>query len=113
MAYLQDLENKSQHYLLAYHCIGRLTYFADTIISKPEISKLHTIIEWTNDSSLIRDISTNETWLNGQQLVNNRAYPLSLGDVISLASKDDCMFRVIDLAEPKNFLFPYKKQLDS
>jgi len=106
MAIISNLENQNQmlSYLNAYHCIGRSTTNVDTIINSPEISRTHTIIEWTNEQWFIRDISSNGTWINNQKLIKDLPYKIKVGDTIFLAKAQKHGFMVKDIAPPQNML---------
>jgi len=107
MAVISNLENNKQtlSYLNAYHCLGRSSTNADTIINFPEISRTHAIIEWKNGDWFIRDISQNGTWLNNQKLIKDHSYKIKEGDNIFLAKAESHQFVVNNIAPPANMLF--------
>jgi len=92
-------------YLKAYHCFGRSTTNVDTVIDTPEISRIHAVIEWTNEQWFIRDVSSNGTWLNNQKLTKDSSNKLTVGDSISFAKANAHCFTVQDLTRPQNMLF--------
>ncbi len=68
--------------------IGRDPKYADIVLNRPSISRLHCAIHedletgrWTIEDKE----STNGTYLNGQRLEPLRPYPLKTGDVIEIA----------------------------
>ena len=107
MAVISNLENQKQtlSYFNAYHCIGRSTNNVDTIINSPEISRTHAIIEWTDKQWVIRDISSNGTWINKQKLVKDKPYKIHVGDNLFLATAKSHCFTVQDISPPQNMLF--------
>ncbi|NQZ86649.1 MAG: FHA domain-containing protein [Colwellia sp.] len=107
MATILNLNNESHSlsYLNAYHCFGRSTTNVDTVIDAPEISRLHTIIEWVDDQWFIRDISSNGTWLNDKKLLKDTPQRLKLGDKIYFAKAEEHGFIIKELTPPQNMLF--------
>ncbi|GAA5524899.1 hypothetical protein Maes01_01458 [Microbulbifer aestuariivivens] len=104
MACLQNPDTDQSHYLLAHHTIGRRQGAADTRIASAEISGIHAAIQWTGTHWNIRDLSRNGTWLNGQQLVPARNYPLQLGDKLSFGRASNPAWSVENLDPPANLL---------
>ena len=108
MAAILDLssKNKALSYLNACHCFGRSPTNVDTIINAQEVSRIHAVVDWTNNQWLIRDISNNGTWVNSQKLVKDTPYKLKVGDKIFFASGDSHGFAIQDLNPPQNMLLP-------
>jgi hypothetical protein len=106
MATILNLNNEpaTLSYLNTYHCFGRSTTNADTVIDAPEISRLHAIIEWTDEQCFIRDISSNGTWVNDKKLVKDSAKRLNVGDKLYFAKADENGFVVQELSPPQNML---------
>ncbi len=106
MATILNLNHESQmlSYLSAYHCFGRSATNADTAIDAPEISRLHAIIEWIDEQYVIRDISSNGTWVNDTKLVKDNARILDVGDKIYFAQAGAHGFIVQELSAPQNML---------
>ena len=84
MAAILNLNDKDQvlSYLNACHCFGRSPTNVDTIINALEVSRIHAVVEWSNEQWVIRDISNNGTWINNKKLIKDRAHALKTGDKI-------------------------------
>jgi len=106
MAFLFNQQTQVQCYLHAYHSFGRFAYSVDTLLTNPCVSKIHAIIEWKNEQWLIRDLSSNGTWLNQDRLAKEQPLPLKLGDVIRFADDEQLSFHVKDLSPPADLLLP-------
>ncbi len=106
MAAILDLSETSTilKYLNAYHCIGRSATNADTVISAPEVSRVHAVIEWFQQQWFIRDVSHNGTWVNNEKLLKDTTRKLELGDIVTFASGETYGMKVADLAPPQNML---------
>jgi len=110
MAYLFNQQSQARCYLYAHHSFGRFAYSVDTLITSPQISKIHAIIEWKHDQWSIRDISSNGTWLNNKKLIKEQPHPLKLNDTICFADNKQLAFQVKDLAPPVDLLLPITEQ---
>jgi pSer/pThr/pTyr-binding forkhead associated (FHA) protein len=108
MAAISNLHDNTQilSYLSACHCFGRSPTNADTIINAQEVSRIHAVVEWSNNQWVIRDISNNGTWVNNQKLIKDSVHPLKVGDKIFFASGKSYGFKIEDLTPPQNMLFP-------
>lgn len=113
MAFLVDIDTGQNCFLRAHHSFGRLIYAVDTVISQPQISKHHAIIEWHNRCWHIRDISSNGTWLNQTKLQQNTRYQLNLHDKIYLANANHATFLVANLDAPCDLLLRYDAKSDA
>jgi hypothetical protein len=109
MAYLVCIQDNIRCYLKTHHVFGRLAKSANTVISNPEISKIHTIIEWGNHGWHLTDFSSNGTWINNGKVTKNTATPIKLGDIICFAAKSSNEFVVNDISPPCDLLVPYEK----
>ncbi|MEM7359970.1 MAG: FHA domain-containing protein [Pseudomonadota bacterium] len=106
MAYIKFAgDNKKIVYLREYHRIGRRAEAVDTQLDHPFVSKLHAIIEWKEPNWLIRDVSQNGIWINGEQLQPQTRHELQLSDLVEIAGSQGVHFEISDLAPPKNMLF--------
>lgn len=105
MATILELNNQQKlSYLSAYHCIGRSDTNVDSVIRAPEISRMHAIIQWTDEHWIIRDISSNGTWINNEKLIKEQQHKIRIGDEISFAQQGYYGFIVQELSPPKNML---------
>ncbi|MFC6978150.1 FHA domain-containing protein [Microbulbifer taiwanensis] len=104
MACLQHPDRDQPVYLMAHHTIGRRQGAVDTRITSAEISGIHAAIQWTGSHWNIRDLSRNGTWVNGQQLVPAKNYPLQQGDQIAFGRVGNPLWIVENLDAPENLL---------
>ena len=104
MACLRHPDREQPEYLMAHHTIGRRQGGVDTRIPTGEISGIHAAIQWTGTHWNLRDLSRNGTWLNGQQLVPAKNYPLELGDRIAFGRANNPEWAVESLDAPENLL---------
>ncbi|NMH66358.1 FHA domain-containing protein [Shewanella salipaludis] len=110
MAYLIDNSSGTRVYLCTSHSFGRLLFSVQTEVPRAEVSKIHCLVEWENQQWLIRDISLNGTWVNGERLEPNKHRLLHLGDRIKICNLDDASFDVQDLSPPIDMLIPHPEQ---
>jgi hypothetical protein len=99
-------------YLNSYHCVGRSTTNVDTLISAPEISRMHAVIEWVQEQWYIRDISNNGTWINSQKLTKDQPHKLNINDHVFFGQNETHGFLVQDLNQPQNMLLPVGKSAE-
>jgi len=104
MATVVHHDHNTLIYLFACHQFGRLYYSVDTLLKAPEISKLHATIEWQEPHWVLRDLSSNGTWLNQQKLPPAQEVVLKPNDTIHFGRVDGESITVIDLNPPKDFL---------
>ncbi|MBN8430264.1 FHA domain-containing protein [Microbulbifer salipaludis] len=104
MASLQHPDQDQPVYLMAHHTIGRRQGVADTRITLPEISGIHAAVQWTGSHWIIRDLSRNGTWVNGQQLIPAKNQPLNIGDVLTFGRATNPAWKVENLDPPENLL---------
>ena len=110
MAFFKDLETGQRGYLQAQHTFGRMAEKVETHINRPSISKIHAVIEWQQYHWYLRDLSRNGCWLNGQKLMPNDSYQLSLGDRLQFADSLHQGLKICDLSAPCNLLIPLNEQ---
>lgn len=106
MAVLLDKQTQRRCILQSHHSFGRLKSSVNTFISDVYISKIHAFIEWNEQHWLLRDVSANGTWLNGNKLTPNQVVQLNVADVITFTSKSGYVFEVLDLNPPCDCLMP-------
>jgi hypothetical protein len=111
MAYLIDKQTNTYCYLRPHHIFGRLTESVHTQIGKPEISKIHAVIEYQDDIWWLKDLSTNGTWLNHKHLDKHKGVALNKGDIISFASATGTEYEVGDVGLPCDHLIPLRLDL--
>ena len=108
MAYLIDKQTNSLCYLRPHHVFGRLTESVHTQVTKPEVSKIHAVIEYQDDMWWLKDLSSNGTWLNHKRLDKHKAVSLKKGDVVSLAGSNGTEYEVGDVGLPCDHLIPLR-----
>jgi len=106
MAVLIDNQTKNSHILQSHHSFGRLKSSVNTFVSDIYTSKIHAFIEWNEEHWILRDVSSNGTWVNGHKLAHNKVEQLAVGDVITFASKSGYAFEVFDVNAPCDCLIP-------
>jgi hypothetical protein len=106
MAYLFDQHTETRCYLYAHHSFGRFTYSVDTLITHTCVSKIHAIIEWRQEHWVLRDLSSNGTWVNNRKLEKENEYILQVGDRIRFIGNELYAFVVKDLSPPSDALLP-------
>lgn len=85
MAYLLNTHTNKKQYLLNHHTFGRRSEVVDTYIDKPEISKIHAVIEWTDQKWHIRNFGRNNTWVDQKKLEPTHSQTLKIGQTIRFA----------------------------
>lgn len=106
MATLFNKEMQQRYFLQSHHSFGRLKNSVNTFIDDSFVSKVHAFIEWNDRYWLLRDVSSNGTWLNGNKLSRNQVVQLNVGDVINFASNSSNAFEVFDIKSPCDCLIP-------
>lgn len=106
MAVLIDNQTKNTQILQSHHSFGRLKSSVNTFVSDIYTSKIHAFIEWNEKHWLLRDVSSNGTWVNGHKIAPNKVEQLNAGDVIRFASKSGYAFEVLDVNSPCDCLVP-------
>ena len=113
MAIIIDNQTQQRCIMQAHHNFGRLHSSVNTFISDACISKVHAFIEWNKQHWLLRDVSTNGTWLNGKKLTGDQIAELNVGDVITFASQTGYSFEVYDTSPPCDCLIPIDHNSDA
>ncbi len=106
MAVLINNQTKKNSILQSHHSFGRLQNSVNTFVSDVYVSKIHAFIEWNEQHWLLRDVSSNGTWVNGNKLARDQVAQLNVADVITFASKSGYAFEVTDINPPCDCLIP-------
>jgi hypothetical protein len=106
MAILINRQTHQRCILQSHHSFGRLQSSVNTFVADVYTSKMHAFIEWNDQYWLLRDVSSNGTWLNGIKLARGQVAQLSVGDVLNFASKSGYSFEVFDVNAPCDCLIP-------
>lgn len=113
MAYIKFAgDNSDIVYLREYHRLGRRAEAVDTQLDHPFVSKLHAIIEWKEPNWLIRDVSQNGIWINGEQVPAQVRHNLKLHDHVEIAGSQGVGFEISNLERPENMIFDSHQILD-
>lgn len=97
--------NKKQYvYLCEHHTLGRLQDKVDTVIDDAYVSRIHAVMQWLAPHWVLRDLSSNGTWLNGTRVKPNEKYQLKQGDSIQFGSNTAPVFELIDTSAPQDAL---------
>jgi hypothetical protein len=113
MAILINNQTQQHCLLQSHHSFGRLKSSVNTFVSDAVISKIHAFIEWNEQHWILRDVSSNGTWLNGNKLAGEKALELNAGDIITFASKSGYAFKVHDVNPPCDCLIPVEHNSDA
>ena len=113
MAVLINNQTQQRCLLQSHHSFGRLKSSVNTYVSDAYISKIHAFIEWNEQYWLLRDVSSNGTWLNGNKLSREQVAQLNVGDVITFAGKSNNAFEVFDVSPPCDCLIPVAHNSDA
>ena len=113
MARVKFLGTEKVEFLREHHIVGRRVESVDTRLDYPFVSKLHLVIEWKDPNWLIRDMSHNGTWLNGERLVPQVSAVINSNDIIDIAGADGIRFQVCDTHPPANTIYQSDSPLNS
>ena len=113
MAVLINKQTQQRCLLQSHHSFGRLKNSVNTFVADAYISKIHAFIEWNGQHWLLRDVSSNGTWLNGNKLGREKVVQLNVGDVLTFASKSGNAFEVHDTKAPCDCLIPIEHNSDA
>ncbi|RBP51277.1 FHA domain-containing protein [Arenicella xantha] len=105
MAYLRMHATDNIDYLREYHTIGRRNQEIDTYLDFPEVSKLHAVIEWKQPNWVIRDMSSNGTWINNDRLPPYTTHLLKQHDQVKIADNPQLTFEIADITPPVDMIF--------
>jgi len=106
MACLKNSQTAELTYLVPHHVFGRKNTAMDTRLTATDVSQIHASIVWTGEQWIIRDLSRNGTWINGDKLRQHKEYPLEIGRQIAFSQQEKLSFEVMDLSPPTALLIP-------
>jgi len=106
MAVLINNQTQQHCLLQSHHSFGRLKSSVNSFIADAVVSKVHAFIEWHGQHWILRDVSSNGSWINGNKLAGDKVAQLHVGDIISFASKSGYAFEVHDINPPCDCLIP-------
>ncbi len=106
MAKLQDRSTDELTILRPQHLIGRDQATSHTAVNDPSISRLHASIMWNGHNWVIKDTSTNGTYLNGVLVSSGNHKVLKKSDVLQFGSLAASHWVLIEDDAPKSLLVP-------
>jgi hypothetical protein len=104
MAKLNNKHTDETILLLPTHVFGRQAVTCNTVLLNREASRIHANIVWDGEHWLLRDSSSNGTFLNRERLLRPTA--LQIGDVIQFGGAQVDYWEVIDTCHPFSALVP-------
>lgn len=106
MARLVNSVSGEQIELFTQHSFGRDPVSSSTHLNDAYTSRSHAIILWDGERWLLRDMSSNGTFLNGNRLNRNENNVIAVGDNIAFGSMQAVQWQIIDASHPKTMLVP-------
>ena len=97
-------QNTRAFFLKSTHTVGRRSGVVDTHLAFPEVSRLHATIQWTGNTWIIRDTSSNGIWLDGHKIQKGQDIRLTQGSIIKFSNSDLCEFEFSNDSEPMSLL---------
>lgn len=104
MATLKNVKNDQLIILRPQHIFGRHAAGSHTILNNPEASRLHASVYWNGSNWLIKDTSSNGTYLNGTLITSGIKKRLNIGDIIQFGALQADQWVLNDINPPKSLL---------
>jgi hypothetical protein len=92
-------------HLFAQHIFGRHPT-ANTVLTNAKASRIHATISWDGENWLLKDSSTNGTFINGKRLQRDAEQTIKVGQTLCFADPAGSAWRVTDVTPPKCLLVP-------
>lgn len=92
--------------LQVQHTVGRQEETCLTIIKSPEMSRLHAVIFWDGECWMLKDTSTNGTFINGEKQKTGTNQRLNKGDKIHFGSLQTSFWELKEISAPQSMLLP-------
>lgn len=105
MAIILNQSSQEKVIVRSPHVFGRHPATAHTILTDQSASRIHATVYWEGNSWLIKDSSSNGTFLNAQRLTVGQKYKLTKSDTIQFGDTQATPWLVVDLSQPKSMLF--------
>ena len=86
MAVIENISTAQRVLLLTEHVIGRHNDNAHTHLPEANVSRVHALIVWNGLQWLVKDSSTNGTYINGRLLKKSESAVLKKGDKLQFGS---------------------------
>lgn len=104
MASIICIATNQTQYLHGHHTFGRQADKVDTFIDGPAVSKIHAEIYWDEKMWLLKDVSRNGVWVDGERIAHLKPVALKAGQKISFAKPGDVCLEMVDVAPPQPVL---------
>lgn len=86
MAVIENIATAQKVLLLTEHVIGRHNDNAHTHLPEANVSRVHALVVWNGLQWLVKDSSTNGTYINGRLLKKSESATLKKGDKLQFGS---------------------------
>lgn len=104
MANLLNLQTGEEVLLLAHHLFGRHPAASNTLLSNPDISRMHASVFWDGEYWLLQDTSTNGTFVNNARLTRDAKFRLHKNDKIHFGNPNADTWQLNDVDAPRSVL---------
>ena len=104
MAVLENSSSGQRVMLLGEHLFGRQAGEPNTILSNPNVSRLHAWLVWGGAGWFLQDSSTNGTFVNGTRVDSGKKIALNENDRISFGGKNNDCWVLLNIEAPKTML---------
>jgi hypothetical protein len=91
--------------LFAEHIFGRHPA-SNTLLTSHKASRIHATIRWDGENWMLKDSSTNGTFINGKRLQRHGEQTIKVGQKICFADAGAPVWRVTNIDPPKCLLVP-------
>ncbi|MGH8779293.1 FHA domain-containing protein [Paraburkholderia sp.] len=108
MATLENSLTGESCLLRANHVFGRDSARCDTVIADPYVSRVHAHIRWADGRWELHDHSSNGTLVSGTRVRNGEGVVLRQGDLIHFSKASAVYWRVGELSDPADMLWPLR-----
>lgn len=99
MAQLVSLDKGIAVPLVAHHLVGR-SRKCQLLIDRANVSAVHAEVMWTGRAWLLRDLSTNGTFIDGHRMARGEQVALAAGAQVSFG-RTEPEYRLIDTSPPR------------
>lgn len=102
MAIIQHKRTGVKVLLNALHYFGR-SQRNQTTIPEPDVSKLHAVISWSNNTWSLQDQSRNGTLVSGKYVIQTRT-TLKKGMILQFGQSEDTIWELINTDPPSSYM---------
>jgi len=111
MATLLNKQTGEKITLVAQHIFGRHPDASNTVLLSEDVSRMHAVIFWEGEQWILKDTSTNGTFINGKMLIRGEKNRLNQEDKINFGSTLSDTWELLNSDAPKCMLTPLKAGL--